>query len=152
MFQVSDKLDTSCQQILLEYKACKLYQGYLSSAEFKIKDEKHKKFNQIISEKNCLEVLKKICTTQCTESLKPLFNKYDDFYTSTVMFYIIKTEMIIKNKNPVDILGKIPETIVDLCQSLKMLYEVGHKIIPDFFHPARTIKPEWKIQPGKLMH
>ena len=115
-----------------------------------MEEEKHKKFDFVISEKNCLGILKKIHTTQCRESLNPLFDKYDDFYTAIVMLYIIKTELILKNQNPVDILLKVPKATVDLFQSVKMLYEVGNKIIPDFFHPVRTNHTEWKLKPGKL--
>ena len=46
-------------------------------------------------------------------------------------------------------LDKITEATVRLCKDLEMLYNLGYKIMPDFFHPARILKPDWKFKPGK---
>ena len=46
-------------------------------------------------------------------------------------------------------LGKLTEATVRLFKDLEMLYNLGYKIIPDFFHPARILKPDWKFKPGK---
>ena len=44
---------------------------------------------------------------------------------------------------------QITEATAKLCKDLKMLYNLGYKIIPDFFHPARILKPDWKFKPGR---
>ena len=64
------------------------------------------------------------------------------------MCFAIKTEFIKRNPSYMDVFTETVTTALDLCQDLKMLYFLGYKIIPDFFHPARTILPGWKIKPG----
>ena len=119
----------------------------VSSTEVKDLDN----MKESISESRCLDVLKNIYSKQCTQSLSPLFNAYDDYIAYTVMYFVIKSVFIKRNQNSNEILTQIAMVNIDLCHGLKMLYDLGFNIIPDFFHPARTVHKSWKINLGTII-
>lgn len=111
--------------------------------------EKIGKMDESISHENIQKDLKSILINQCNSSLSPLFAKYDDFISCTVMLYSIKIDQI-RRSNSFNVLNNIAKATIDLIETLKMLYAVGYEIIPHFFHPARLLMPNWKFKPSKL--
>ena len=110
-----------------------------------------KYLNQVELLENLEEILENIYTTQCEESLAPLFNKYNEVVSSTVLNFTAQMHIILNGMDdqPKLKFDQITEATVRLCKDLEMLYDLGYKVIPDYFHPARILKPDWKLKPGK---